>query len=189
MQAETNSPWRTCGAMLLLPWPQLVFQLTGMTAGRWRPARRSSHLLEVVVGRVQLRPGGRQMQKADVGRDVQFARSVPACLVESEHGVCASRDAPTDLVQVMLQPTSPCKLSPTSRVSTLLVLSPGYEILQVWSGTCPAQTPCWNLAQEPSTGTRPGKPGKPSDHSHLRPARSESIGDKDGKATLNGGRR
>lgn len=44
------------------------------------------------------------MQKADVGRDVQFARSVPACLVESEHGVCASRDAPTDLVQVMLQP-------------------------------------------------------------------------------------
>src|SRR5712691_6027471 len=42
------------------------------------------------------------MQKTDVGWYVQLARCVPAGLVESEHGVCASRDTPADLVQVML---------------------------------------------------------------------------------------
>ena len=55
-----------------------------------------------VLGRVQFRTAGRQMQEADIARHLQLARCVPAGLVEREHGVGAGCDAAANLVQVML---------------------------------------------------------------------------------------
>ena len=45
-----------------------------------------------VLGRVEFRAFGRQGQDGDVGRNVEFAGRMSACLIEDENGVASGRD-------------------------------------------------------------------------------------------------